>query len=506
MAVKVIPSDGVAPERARREALAAARLDHPAIVAVFDAGEEPGSRYLISELVEGRTLAQLDREGLLSDRDALRIGLALADALAHAHERGVVHRDVKPQNVMVPDDPRSWRDSAKLTDFGVAMLADDTPLTMTGDIVGTLAYMAPEQASGQRVDERADLYALALVLYEVLAGVNPMRAPSPAETARRVGTPVPPLGRARPDLPPELTEAIDRALAVAPEDRGDLDDLADGLADGLPRVDDEGGAIAIAHPVEARGLPRGAMRGVAAVAAGLLVAVALLALTPGPVVPWAAAGGVAALLVAVAPRAGWLLLAAAVPLALVLGSDPRPGSALVLAVALAPVPLLIRGAPGAWSAPALAPLLGLAGLAGAFPALAAQLGRAHQRAALGLLGAWWLILTEPLIGRTLLFGADTPGRERFEGAASLGAAEVIAPVASSGALAVGFVWAVAAASAPWIVRGRSRALDAVAATFWAATLAAATISVGDWLGSAPYGLIPGAVAAGLAVFWWPGRE
>ena len=109
----------------------------------------------------------------------LRVGLALVGALEHAHDRGVIHRDVKPQNVIVPDRPRSARSAAKLTDFGVAHLAGDAPLTRTGDVVGTLAYMAPEQADGQRVDERADLYSLALVLYEGLAGVNPVRGGSP---------------------------------------------------------------------------------------------------------------------------------------------------------------------------------------------------------------------------------------------------------------------------------------------------------------------------------------
>jgi len=157
VAVKVIPADGAAPERAQREARAVARLDHDAIVALFDAGEEDGCRYLVSELVEGRTLAQLEAAGELSDRDVLRVGLALCDALAHAHDRGVIHRDVKPQNVIVPDAPSSRRGAAKLTDFGVAHLAGEDALTRTGDVVGTLAYMAPEQAAGAPVDERSDV-------------------------------------------------------------------------------------------------------------------------------------------------------------------------------------------------------------------------------------------------------------------------------------------------------------------------------------------------------------
>src|SRR5215208_1915650 len=244
VAVKAIPSDGRADERAKRESHAVARLDHPGIVSVFDAGEEDGSRFLVSELVRGATLAQLEAAGEVSDRDVLRIGLALADALAHAHERGVIHRDVKPQNVMVPEQPRSPYGAAKLTDFGVAHLAGDEPLTRTGDVVGTLAYMAPEQAAGDRIDERCDLYALGLVLYEALAGVNPVRAGSPAATLRRVGLVQPALRTRRGDLPPELCAALDRTLLPSPDDRGELVVLADELAEALPAVADDGGTVA----------------------------------------------------------------------------------------------------------------------------------------------------------------------------------------------------------------------------------------------------------------------
>ena len=125
--------------------------------------------------MRGRTLAELMREGELSDRDVLRIGVALCDALAHAHGRGVIHRDVKPGNVIVPDRPHDGAGVAKLTDFGIARMVGDDALTATGDVVGTLAYMAPEQAEGGAVGEEADLYSLALVLYEALSGVNPVR-------------------------------------------------------------------------------------------------------------------------------------------------------------------------------------------------------------------------------------------------------------------------------------------------------------------------------------------
>src|SRR3954468_24254336 len=319
VAVKTVPAPGPMPERAQREALAAARLDHPGIVAVFDAGEEAGERFLISELVRGRTLAALERDGALSDRDVLRVGLSLADALTHAHARGVIHRDVKPQNVIVPDE--RGRAAAKLLDFGVAHLAGDEPLTRTGDVVGTLAYMAPEQAAGKRVDERADLYSLALVLYEALARAHPVRAGSPQATARRLGSVLPTLRRARKDLPPELCAAIDRALRPKPEERGTLAERGEALGAALPAVSDVGGTVA-PHPLEERTapLPRGLARAAAALAAGALLAAALAWSGESPLPALAAVAAVALL-----PRAGWLAVAVA---AVALLAAERPGAAL----------------------------------------------------------------------------------------------------------------------------------------------------------------------------------
>jgi len=508
VAVKVIPAGGAAPERAHREALAVARLDHDAIVALFDAGEEDGCRYLVSELVEGRTLAQLEAAGELSDRDVLRIGLALADALAHAHERGVIHRDVKPQNVIVPDAPTSRRGAAKLTDFGVAHLAGEDALTRTGDVVGTLAYMAPEQASGRAVDEHADLYSLGLVLYEALAGENPVRAGSPTATARRIGTVLAPLRGRRGDLPPGLCEALDRTLAPNPEQRGDLDDLFDALADALGEVSDDGGVIA-PHPLERSlpVLPPAIGRLLAPAAAGALAWAALAGLAPEPAVPPALAGAITAALVVVLPRAGWLAAATGVPLLLALGPVQRPGAGLIVAALALASPLLVRADGRAWALPAAAPLLGLLGLAGAYPALAGRAPRWPARMALGLLGAWWIVLAEPLVGRALAFGPapDTPARAGFDGALGITAGDVIAPVVASGALVLGAIWAVAALVLPWLVRGRSITSDVVAATAWSAGTAAAAIALGEALGervgqSAPHGLVPGAVlAAALAV-------
>ncbi len=219
VAVKVIPRDGSGDERADREARAAARLNHPGIVGLYELGADEGDFYLVSELVPGRTLAELAKARALSDRDVARIGSALCEALEHAHGRGVIHRDVKPQNVMVLAEPAAGAGFAKLADFGVAHLASGDPLTRTGDVVGTLAYMAPEQAEGERVSPACDVYSLALTLYEAWTGTNPVRAAGPAATARRLGRPLPPLASKRRDLPLELCEAIDLALHPEPEAR-----------------------------------------------------------------------------------------------------------------------------------------------------------------------------------------------------------------------------------------------------------------------------------------------
>jgi len=318
VAVKRIAThDAAAGTRAEREAKAAARLAHPGIVALYESGRDDGAVYLVSELVRGRTLGALLDEGALSDRDALRVGVALCDALAHAHGRGVVHRDVKPGNVMVPDRPDDGAGVAKLTDFGVARIAGEDVLTRTGDIVGTLAYMAPEQAEGREAGPEADLYALALVVYEGLAGVNPVRGRGAASTARRVGARMPALGRLRRDLPLDLCRAIDRAVSPRAEQRGTVEELRAALAVALPDAHDEAGTIA-GSPLEGLGetaTPRPrippVLRLLAGVAAGALVTGAVAFLGPDPPLPPPAAGAAAALAVAVLPRLGWLALAAA---------------------------------------------------------------------------------------------------------------------------------------------------------------------------------------------------
>ena len=512
VAVKRIPlaPDGDS-ERATREALATARLSHPAIVALYEAHSDAECFYLISELVRGETLSQLFADDALEDEQLLRIGVTLARALSHAHARGVIHRDVKPQNVLVPRGTEAGSRApdgplavAKLTDFGGASLVEEDALTRTGDVLGTLAYMAPEQCEGAPVDERTDLYALALVLYEGLSGANPVRGPTPAATARRIGRRLPALEHSRRDLPRALTRTLDAALAPAPEDRGTLDELQLTLEEALQRGLGRGRRRAprrssaeqlgrgraapavrsVARPLDAD--PPVGRRGEGAPAAKIA------ALEP----PGARAHEQRLAL----PRALWLALPLAAIIWLIVSG--RPGVALLALAAAAPLLALpSRTGPG-WLACLLAPALGAVGLAGAFPAIAGQASRWRERAALAAIGYWWLTLAEPLTGRRLWLGqssAATPPAT-WEGSLS-GAAHVLGPLLGLGALLGAALWASGAIVLPWIVRGRSAALDVVAATTWSAALAAAAPMLDSGLSAhlahpSPHGAVLGAILGG----------
>jgi len=480
--------------RARREVLAAARLSHPGIVTLYEAGEDECGSYLVSELVRGRTFGGLIADGLLSDRDVARIGVALCDALAHAHAQGVVHRDVKPQNVIVPDCPESGAGIVKLTDFGVARLAGDDPLTRTGDVVGTLAYMAPEQAEGRPAGPAADLYSLALVLYEALAGRNPVRAGTPAATARRLGSPIQPLAGERPDLPEGLAAAIDAALDPDPEVRGEAADLRADLAAAVPALADEPGLVVPAPAAFPVGL---CGRLAAGAAAGGLVGLALATLAPQPppggVLLWSVAASV---VTALMPRLGWL--AAAVALVACLARAGLPGTALVVAAAAAPVPLLLPRAGALWSLPAAAPALGIAGLAGAQPGVAVGAGPAVRRCAVAALGFLWLSLAELLSGTHLYLGppAGAAPVAAWRGDAVAAATDALAPLVSSGLLAVAGVWALAALVAPWLVRGRRLGPDVIFAAAWAGGTASASAAVAAALGASHAATQPRSAATG----------
>ena len=204
-------------ERFRREARAVARLSHPNIVTVIDRGDDDGRQYIVFEYVEGENLKELViRSGRLPVRRALGLALAVADGLAFAHNHGLVHRDVKPQNVLLNSEGE-----VKVTDFGIARsLHVDQGVTQTGTVLGTGEYLAPEQASGKPVSPATDVYSLGVVLWELLAGDVPFVGENFVAVAlRHVNEPPPSLRERRPDVSARLEAAVDRALAKDPAQR-----------------------------------------------------------------------------------------------------------------------------------------------------------------------------------------------------------------------------------------------------------------------------------------------
>ena len=203
-------------ERFRREARAVAQLSHPNIVTVIDRGEQDGKQFIVFELVEGENLKELvERGGPLPVRRALELGLEIARALAFAHGQGLVHRDVKPQNVLLDTDGR-----AKVTDFGIARTLDAVSQTETGTVLGTSHYIAPEQARGERVDDLTDVYSLGVVLWELLCGEVPYAGDSFLAVAmKHVNDPVPSVLERRPDTPLRLATLVENCMAKQPAGR-----------------------------------------------------------------------------------------------------------------------------------------------------------------------------------------------------------------------------------------------------------------------------------------------
>lgn len=232
-------SEGLA-TRAEREARTASKLEHPNIHTVLGVEHDDDHAYLVSRLVVGERFDRTE----LSDEESVRAIAAVADALDHAHSRGVIHRDVKPANILVSTDG-----DVRLTDFGIAR--DEDTRDHTGDerVLGTLSYMAPEQARGRRASGASDVWAAALTLYARLAGRNPYRAKSLGELLELLGDGAPALSELRPDLPRELTRPIMRALATDPARRPSAAEFRDQLLESIrPEQDSEEAAVADAVP------------------------------------------------------------------------------------------------------------------------------------------------------------------------------------------------------------------------------------------------------------------
>jgi eukaryotic-like serine/threonine-protein kinase len=547
VAVKILARELVKDGRFEREARAAARLSHPGIVTLYEAAVDDDGAYLVSELVDGATLDRLLADGALSDRDIVRIGLAMCDALDHAHGQGVVHRDVKPSNVLVPSGggregrPAARGQAAKLTDFGVARVIDADSLTMTGDIIGTLNYMAPEQAAGLEASEPADLFSLAVVLYEALTGINPLRSGGAQPGSRRMRpTVLPPLRRQRRDLPASLGDGIDRALRPEARDRGTIADLRFGLERSLPQVGDEPGIVTDwtlrrgaadgeteplfwqrqpktathqarpARPARAdtpaaerrAPAPRRApvpasepdpdrvfwqQRAMAAAcAAGTVAWIGARVLTPAPL-PLALLALVAGAATLLLPRLGWLATVVfACATTAIQGHD---GLALVIAIAAAVPIAAMPVSPTSWPLAAAAPALGLvgpAGLAGAWPALAGLARTPWRRAALAVSGWLWLLAAAVLArprerpGHTLYVPNPhrMPSYHRWSDSLGVTVHHLLPAYLHAGVLLGAAAWAAAAVLVPWVIRGVSVIADVVRVAIWSAfTIAAMAVAV-----------------------------
>lgn len=457
VAVKAV--EGEAAGRVMREAHAAARLNHPGIVTLYELGTEHGVTYLVSELVQGPNLRDYAAAGELSDRDVAEIGAEICRALAHAHAHGVIHRDLKPDNVLVRRRGGRLRPAeaqAMLADFGIAAVADEPSLTATGQVVGTLAYMSPEQAAGEAAGPESDVYSLALTLYELWAGFNPVAGPTPAATAKRIGTPLPPLAESRPELPEALTTLLDAALAVDPVLRPSVAELQAALLD----------LAGTLHPDRPVPEPEAALQ--------------QTPLPDGlPVRPFAvllAAGAIAAL----GLLAGY------------------PGLALALTALFAPAALLLDR-PREWALPAAAPVLGVVGLAPLFLIIAARHPRPLGRAALAGLGWAWTVALTALLQRGL--GVVSPKDAGAWATSGPDAVEaLLRPANGADALAAGLIWVGAAILLGLLLDLAGSALLGVLGLVWSAGLVAALGAVGG--PAAPSALLAPALMVAVAWLAW----
>ena len=434
VAVKAIEVGGETGKRILREAHAAARLNHPGVARLYELGREGSVWLMVTELVEGGTLRERCGAGELSDHDIAEIGADLCDALSHAHAQGIVHRAIKPQNIVVADTSAT----AKLADFGIGRLLVHTRIPADGPRPPALAYLSPEQASGALGGPETDVYSLGLTLYECLSGRPP------ADASRL------PLRRARADLPRPLTQAVDACLHPQPGRRPGLDRVAAAIEMSLPELSTEARRAPRARPmpiVASIASAEPPAIAFAAVLAGLLAAAAAGIGLPGSAPLMLAAPILATLSFARPARALMLALSATcIWLATAAG---RPGSAVVLAAAGFGTARLMRGSGREMILPGAAPLLGAAGLAFAIPLAAAFAETARRRASLCVAGLLCAALAEVALARDLLpLVAAAPPDPGWQGSLFAGTGQVLVS-----ALAQPALWVMAqlfAAASGWI--------------------------------------------------------
>jgi len=490
VAVKEIPIDMGLEKRVGAEIRAASRLEHQNVVRMLDWGEDSESLYLISELIDGPSLERMYSDTPPGDRAAAEMAADVLDALAHAHERGVIHRDIKPANILVDEGGH-----ARVADLGVARLSGETGMTQTGGVVGTMAYMAPEQATGEVVTGAADVWAATLVLYEGLTGRNPLLGYSPADTARRAALgEVAPIRTLRPDLPERLSRAIDAGLSPNPAARPDAARLARVIreeADDLPKGRGKRAMALLSGPVPA------ALTGVSAAVLGGMIAergfstsafgTAGIALLAGMIGAWrapVAAVGLVLLAAVGMATAAPAFTGIAVVIALVLVMTGSRHGRLILLPALAPFL-------AAWG---LLPLYAIA--AGSTRSLAARLWTA-------IAGMIAVLMWQIVAGASSFMwtGAEQlPMWDRLQGVRSpMAVGDLLLRPLDAHPQAISAALIVVAASLTWPLVIRSRGTVRLsAAVLWGAslTIAAGLLGAGGmWAVGA---VIPSAI---LAVAW-----
>jgi serine/threonine-protein kinase len=366
VALKIIPREGKAAHRAEREAEAASRLRHERCLRAYDFGSDYGHVYIAYEYVAGQTLRDAMRSGTLGDAQAVEAAAQILEGLAHAHGRGIVHRDVKPSNVLLAEDETI---SVRLLDFGLAQFDEAETLTAVGDVPGTLAYISPERLAGQEACAASDVWGVGILLWEALAAKHPFWGVPLPQMASTIESGAPPLETLRPDLPSRLVGAVAAALALDPAKRPSAAALAKELRDAVSerRRSRKVERVVSTHDLVPRVAP--------AAAAGLA------ALVGGTALPFYPTGWAAALAVTAAasslrsPRVG-LALALAAPI-LPLGNLALGLALVYAAVALGWLALSWRDARAGLvfvSGPLLAPF----GLIGLVP-LAVQAARGPVR-------------------------------------------------------------------------------------------------------------------------------
>jgi hypothetical protein len=500
VALKIVPREGKAAARAEREAHASRRLRHERCVRAYDVGHDGSHVYIAYEYVPGRTVREALRGDEVSDRDAVEIGAQILDALAHAHRTGIVHRDVKPSNVLLEHGDEV---AVRLLDFGLAQFDGADTLTAVGDVPGTLAYIAPERLAGEEATPASDVWSAGVLLWEALAGRHPFWGMPLQEVAVAIERGAPPLATERPDLPRRLLAAIDGSLAPHPAARPRASALAADLRAALRKPEARRSDRPRAPQDTARDLSASALarRAVPAALAGVA---AVFAVTILPFWP-ALLSGVIVLAAAAAaaynPRLG-LAVALAAPI-FPLGNHALSAAFLYGALAIAWLVLFWREARLGLLFVA-GPLLASFGALAVVPLAVQPVRGVPRKAAQAAAASLSAALIAGLAGDALPIGGERVETLDISPADSVAevAAALWSTLASSPLLLAGAALAAAtAALLPW-ARKRSRfGVAAVGALVLACVLACALAS-STGLAAIPLVIavwgIAAAVAAGTA--------